>query len=340
MTTTDRLLAAQSARAAAKRAFHSVFSAAVREAIARGLRIPEEIDAAAESDPAVIAARTASQTAITELKAAQAAMKADATVSDEDHAYVQERRAVEMARIMTESASVSSPAEIAQHEQDEEDGIERSAPVAMKLRASRGPTTFAPTFAVERLHVVRGVETIHATLGRIDASVRWTTEGAARDAAREELKLIVASDILHSRTLEAHGDVARITDRVTIGYRVVRHDDPWSAEPTLPAGLAWCSVDGDEAVLVGELHGRRVVAVRRRFGAMSERSYGTFQVAGIATYWTSIIESSPGSARPMAYISKRFFEPMHDAAIDRAMRGACIRAAQAQIKADERDAAD
>jgi hypothetical protein len=77
MNTSDRLAAAQTARHQARSAFNSAVRSATTNAISRGFRTIEEIDAAVESDAAVIAARVASATAESELKAAQTAATAD-----------------------------------------------------------------------------------------------------------------------------------------------------------------------------------------------------------------------------------------------------------------------
>lgn len=101
-TTTDRLAAAQTARTAAKRAFSRATDDAMQDAIARGLRTMAQIDAAIEAHPAVIAARAASQVAIAELEAAEAAMRADTTVSQDDRCDAMTAGATAMARTMVE----------------------------------------------------------------------------------------------------------------------------------------------------------------------------------------------------------------------------------------------
>lgn len=102
MSTTTRLHAAQTARAAAKRAFNAAVEAATHAAIARKLRTVAEIDAAVEADPAVIAARAASAVAIAELEAAEAAVRADASVSQDDRMHAMTQGAHAMARAMTD----------------------------------------------------------------------------------------------------------------------------------------------------------------------------------------------------------------------------------------------
>lgn len=102
MDTLSRLSAAQTARAAAKRAFNAAVEAATHAAIARKLRTVAEIDAAVEADPAVIAARAASAVAIAELEAAEAAMRADAAVSQDDRMAASTAGAHAMARAMTD----------------------------------------------------------------------------------------------------------------------------------------------------------------------------------------------------------------------------------------------
>ncbi|MEI7443317.1 MAG: hypothetical protein WCK28_00365 [Burkholderiales bacterium] len=102
MTTTTRLAAAQTARSAAKRAFSRATDDAMQAAIARGLRSVADIDAAIEADPAVIAARVASKAAVAELEAAEAAMRADATVSQDDRCHAMTAGAHSMARAMVE----------------------------------------------------------------------------------------------------------------------------------------------------------------------------------------------------------------------------------------------
>lgn len=74
---TSRLTAAQTARAAAKRAFHLAVEDATQDAIRRGVRGLSAIDAAVEADPAVIAARIASKASIEDLRAAEEAATAD-----------------------------------------------------------------------------------------------------------------------------------------------------------------------------------------------------------------------------------------------------------------------
>jgi hypothetical protein len=101
-TTAARLAAAQTARAAAKRAFNTAVDAATQDAIARKLRTVEAIDAAVEADPAVIAARAASKLAIAELDAAEAAMRGDAAVSQDDRMAAMTAGATTMARAMVE----------------------------------------------------------------------------------------------------------------------------------------------------------------------------------------------------------------------------------------------
>ena len=101
-TTTARLAAAQTARAAAKRAFSRATDDAVAAAVARGLHVIGVINAAVEADPAVIAARAASVAAITELEAAEAAMRADATVSQDERMEASTRAATAAARAMVE----------------------------------------------------------------------------------------------------------------------------------------------------------------------------------------------------------------------------------------------
>lgn len=101
-STTTRLAAAQTARAAAKRAFSRATDDAMHAAMARGLRTMADIDAAVEADPAVIAARAASLAAITELEAAEAAMRADATVSQDERMEASTSAATVSARTMVE----------------------------------------------------------------------------------------------------------------------------------------------------------------------------------------------------------------------------------------------
>lgn len=112
MTSTDRLSAAQTARAAAKRAFNTAVSAATAAAIARGLRSVEAIDAAVEADERVIAARAASAKAAEELTAAEAAVRADASVSQEDrmHAMTQGAHAMARTHVEHDPATIYDPA--------------------------------------------------------------------------------------------------------------------------------------------------------------------------------------------------------------------------------------
>lgn len=111
MSTIDRLAAAQAARAAAKRAFNDAVEAATHAAIARKLRTVSEIDVAVEADPAVIAARAVSKAAIAELEAAEAAMRADAEVSQDDRMAAVTAGAHAMARTRSEhdSAQIYDP---------------------------------------------------------------------------------------------------------------------------------------------------------------------------------------------------------------------------------------
>lgn len=101
-STTARLAAAQTARAAAKRAFSRATDEAVHAALARGLHVIGAINAFVEADPGVIAARAASLAAITELEAAEAAMRADATVLQDERMEASTSAATVKARAMVE----------------------------------------------------------------------------------------------------------------------------------------------------------------------------------------------------------------------------------------------
>lgn len=184
----------------------------------------------------------------------------------------------------------------------------------MQLRRKvNGPITVGESWAIVGTTPGR---TWH-TIGRYTKDDRWTTEAEARHFAADEEKLLKH---LGWKDLMV----------IAISYE---ESPPFTAERVdLPDELQWAGgfTPSCEGVLIGDVGGRRVVAVRRFVGFVAPHMGGV-HLSGITAYWTSVIETSANSGRPMAFRSERYYADSYTPGDERTQRNKCIEAARVSL---------
>lgn len=131
--------------------------------------------------------------------------------------------------------------------------------------------------------------TLRSPAGRYTSEDRWLSKARADVYARDEQRILQ--------------HLGRLTEGASVVVGAHPPDDVGRVVDT-PDDLAW--VSGDQAVLLGTVRGCRVVAVRRFVHYVSPHLSRT-HLSGITAYWTSVIETAPGSKKPRAYNSARYY---------------------------------
>jgi hypothetical protein len=131
--------------------------------------------------------------------------------------------------------------------------------------------------------------TLRSPAGRYTAEDRWLDAETAHWYAASEQRIL-----RHIGRLKAGAEV------VVVSHQETHEGALWG----LPESLRWAS--GDHGFFVGKVRGCRVVAVRRFVGYVAPH-LARVHLSGITAYWTSVIETAPGSEKPRAYNSARYY---------------------------------
>ena len=158
--------------------------------------------------------------------------------------------------------------------------------------------------------------TIRSPVGRYTSEDRWLDANTAHWYAASEQRIL-----RHIGRLMPGAEVVVVAHRDSHAGRLLG----------LPDDLQWAS--GDQGLLVGEVRGRRVVAVRRFVGFVAPYLSRT-HLSGITAYWTSVIETAPNSGRPMAYISTRHYTDDYTPSDEITQRNRCVAQARLRIHID------
>lgn len=192
----------------------------------------------------------------------------------------------------------------------------------------------------KRFGPVYGVDIHHSDGGTVRTGFllhpdeRWTSHDEALAAGKQEVAYRAATS--PTSHLSPDGTSYRSTygrHECEVRVEVFRDDAGMGLVLSTPPELAWVGADGGEALLVGVLpDARRIVVVKRLFGAFAHENYGRNAVPGVTPYWTSVVESAPHSEKPMAYVDTRFWSV---SIAQHVSRGKAVREALLQMDRDQ-----